>query len=99
MSADNWAVCPNCVAKARKAAEEQRAAAMENYGKIPAAEFQTALATVKDVNPQDFCTFREDYEIYGAEDGEVTVNYGGSCETCGTHLEFTDRHAIPGAIS
>lgn len=99
MSADNWAICPNCVTKARAAAERQRAAAVESYGNVTADEFQARLAAVKDVRPEDFRTFREDYEIYGAEEGAVTVSYSGSCSTCGTSLQFTDHHAIPGEAS
>jgi hypothetical protein len=28
-------------------------------------------------------TFREDYEFYGAETGEVTARYRGRCTVCG----------------
>jgi hypothetical protein len=41
-------------------------------------------------------TFREDYEIYGAETGTVKVYYGGSCENCGLTLNFEHEHEIPG---
>jgi hypothetical protein len=41
-------------------------------------------------------TFREDYEIYGAEDGTVTVTYSGSCQSCGLSLSFRDDREIPG---
>ena len=99
MSADNWAICPTCVPRARMAAEQQHMAAMESYGTIPAEEFQAKLAAIPVVNPEDYRTFREDYEIYGASAGDVTVDYSGSCSVCGTHLEFTDHHVIPGAGS
>ena len=99
MSADNWAICPVCVGRAREKAAREHAAAMESYGAIPAEEFQARLAAIKDVKPEDFRTFREDYEIYGAAEGTVTVSYSGSCSVCGTHLEFNDHHAIPGAAS
>lgn len=96
MSADNWAACPSCVATARAVAERQRTAAMESYGKVPAEQFQAAIAAIKDVDPGEYLTFREDYEIFGAEDGAVTVHYSGSCSECGTGLNFTDTHPIPG---
>jgi len=41
-------------------------------------------------------TFREDYEIYGASDGTVKVDYGGSCTECGLSLSFNHEHEIPG---
>jgi hypothetical protein len=99
MSASNWAICPKCIVGARLAAERQHADAMASYGTVPAEEFQARIASIKDVNPEDFRTFREDYEIYGTEDGEVTVSYSGHCRTCGAGLEFTDRHVIPGVLS
>jgi len=40
-------------------------------------------------------TFREDYQIYGAETGTVTVEYLGECHSCGLTLEFKDQRAIP----
>ena len=39
--------------------------------------------------------FREDYEIYGAETGVVTVSYSGVCRQCGLSLHFEDRKPIP----
>lgn len=39
--------------------------------------------------------FREDYGIYGAETGTVTVEYRGECQKCGLLLEFTAEHPIP----
>lgn len=37
--------------------------------------------------------FREDWEFYGAEEGEVTVEYSGMCRVCGYGVEF--RHDVP----
>lgn len=33
-------------------------------------------------------TFREDYEIYGAEEGVVNVSYSGHCKECSTGVDF-----------
>lgn len=44
----------------------------------------------------DARTFREDYEIYGAETGTVTVSYRGECQRCNLLLEFETTHPIPG---
>lgn len=97
MSADNWAVCPRCVARAKKAEADKLATVMASYGKIPVAEFDAARAAIKPVRDEDFRTFREDYEISGARDGVVTVDYSGHCSTCGLGLDFTDERSIPGA--
>lgn len=44
------------------------------------AELQ-ALAPV--VDSEQFRTFREDYEFYGADVGEVHAVYSGRCTVCG----------------
>lgn len=97
MSADNWAVCPRCVARAKKTEADQLAKVVATYGKIPVAEFDAARATIKPVRQVDYETFREDYEIHGASGGVVTVDYSGHCSKCGLGLNFKDDHPIPGA--
>lgn len=96
MSADNWAVCPRCMARARKAEADKLAEVMASYGTVPVAEFDAARAAIKPVRDQDYRTFREDYEIYGAEGGLVQVSYSGHCDVCGLSLDFKDEHPIPG---
>lgn len=98
MSASNYAACPRCTARAAKKVAELYEAAQDAYGKIPAAEY---AAKVTEANkaatlPGNVYTFAEYYEIYGAADGTVVVDYGGSCETCGLSLSFKDEHPIPG---
>jgi hypothetical protein len=39
-------------------------------------------------------TFREDYEIYVAEDGVVRVSYSGHCERCGSGVDFKTEHPV-----
>lgn len=34
-------------------------------------------------------TFREDYGIGGAEDGELHIDYSGECSECGLSLTFS----------
>lgn len=97
MGADNWAVCPRCIGRARAAEAEQLAAVMADYGKIPVTEFDKARAVVTTPRDQDFDTFREDYSITGAATGTVTVGYHGQCTECGLILSFTCEHPIEGA--
>lgn len=40
-------------------------------------------------------TFREDYEIYNAQNGTVRVAYSGHCTVCPCHLDFESEHPIP----
>jgi hypothetical protein len=96
MSASNWAVCPRCLARAKAAEARKLAGVMASYGKVPVAEFDAARAAIEPVHPRDLAAFREDYEITGAEDGAVTVSYGGSCGTCGLSLSFSETRPIPG---
>lgn len=96
MSADRWTVCPRCV-RNREAALARRAEQVEAmYGKASMAEFDQARADLaaEKSGTIDMETFREDYEIYGAEDGEVKVTYSGRCSTCHLSLEFTHTHPL-----
>lgn len=102
MSAANWAKCPCCQKALDGTVDTLTRRLADEYGKVSAAEYtelqnRLAEAVVKARVGSE--TFREDYEIYGAENGEVTVSYSGSCSTCGAHLAFTDRHAIPGGAA
>lgn len=96
MSADNWAVCPRCLQRAKKREADRLAEVMASYGKVSVAEFDAARAAVEPVREQDFTTFREDYEISGAKTGTVTVSYSGNCDRCGLSLSFEESRAIPG---
>jgi hypothetical protein len=96
VGASNWAVCPRCLARAKAAEARKLAEVMASYGKIPVAEFDAARAAIEPVHPRDVATFREDYEITGAQDGAVVVSYAGGCETCGLSLSFGETRPIPG---
>lgn len=104
MSADNWTTCYACRTKrdsdiAEQIGKEQKR--LEHaYGAIPQDEYDALQAHVGATiaaigNSLLEKTFREDYEIYGAETGVVTVSYGGSCTVCGYGTSFEDQHPIP----
>lgn len=99
MSADNYAKCPRCQ-KALDGTVRTLARRLEDgYGEVSIAEYtdlQNRLAEAAVKAKVGSQTFREDYEIYGAETGTVTVSYGGSCSHCGLSLSFKDAHPIPG---
>jgi hypothetical protein len=61
------------------------------YGTVPVEEFDklraAADAKLKEHLPE---TFREDYEVYGADQGELRIYYSGCCDTCG--LEHNYEH-------
>jgi len=95
MSADNWDICPKCVANAVEELEARKAKVQEAYGKVSIEEFEAMRAdTPETVDPEDFRTFREDYEFWGARDGVVHASYKGHCKECGTDLGFKSDHPI-----
>lgn len=90
MSASNWAVCPRCFDQARRVFAVESAKLEETYGVVPLADFDAVRARLAPPNPEDFHTFREDWEFYGAERGEVTADYSGHCSKCGLGLDFKE---------
>lgn len=91
MSASNWAICPRCKAREEARIVELQKRADKAYGKVPVDEFDALRRAAETPIDEDaLATFREDYEIYGAEDGQLIVSYGGGCENCG--LKHSFRH-------
>ena len=89
MSADNWAICPQCVDRAKAEAAERFQAAVDAYGKVPSEEYERLRAEAQtSMDEESFRTFREDYEFYGASEGKVTASYRGHCQTCGLGIDF-----------
>lgn len=97
MSASNWARCPRCAKKRAAQIEAQRAVLAEAYGTVPAERYEamrTELAIAETAcvaPPQDF---REDYEITGAADGLIVVDYIGGCDKCGLRTNFKKEHKL-----
>lgn len=96
MSADNWAKCPLCVNRAELAYEKKANDVAVAYGRIPEEEFSrlhVALrAELREMNEWDsYRTGREDWDIYGAETGTVTIEYGFSCDVCGLTADFKQQ--------
>jgi hypothetical protein len=95
VSADNWAICPRCVARARAEHEARFQAAVDAYGTVPAEEYERLRAEAqRPFDEGDFQTFREDYEIYGAAEGTVVVSYSGHCSVCALGLDFKYERSL-----
>ncbi len=89
MSADNWAVCPQCLARAKKKYEANVLAVSEAYGKISVEQFDKQRDTLGEPPTEDTLepTFREDYEFGMTQDGEFYATYNGKCSECSfSHL-------------
>ena len=97
MSADNWAVCPRCKKNEENAIKALDWRVEHEYGKISIDDFlvlRNEAQIRREMLPNQKATFREDYEIYGAEDGGVEVSYRGGCGVCGLQLKFTDYRPL-----
>lgn len=98
MSASNWAQCPRCTVRGQLKLRARDAEIQASYGVVPVEDFdeaRRALAADTAAFEKRHPTFREDYEIYGAETGSIKVSYGGSCTHCGLSLSFDHDHLIP----
>jgi uncharacterized protein CbrC (UPF0167 family) len=90
VSADNWAICPRCLDRAKAAAAQAADEAAAAYGKVPADEYERLRAAAQaPVSEEAFRTFRESYEFYGAATGTITASYGAECTQCHLALSFT----------
>lgn len=101
MSADQWSRCPKCT-KARLANfENLERQVNDSYGKVPVEEFDRARAHLEaerlKLESDKFRTWREDFDVTGAEDGTVQFDYRGSCSVCRLELKFVFEQDIPGA--
>lgn len=93
MSADNWAVCPACLAKSEAKVKERKKLAADSYGKVPAEQY---LKNVKDAetDPAVEATMREDWEASMGSNGNVGVFYSCSCD-CGFGYRFKHEKKVP----
>jgi hypothetical protein len=85
MTASNWQICPRCRHENTKSIEEL-------YGTITLDKFMDKLHEVDD--DEKYRTFREDYEIYGADVGLIQVDYNGECTECGLRFTFHKEFQI-----
>lgn len=97
MSADNWTHCPACTKRKKDELARDWEEHDALYGTQDVSEWVTAHEELKrrtaelDAENHDesrTCTFREDYEIYGANEGTVYVSYSGFCKECKTTVKF-----------
>jgi hypothetical protein len=107
MSADRWSTCFHCCRTAKNGVaavhEDYKRQLGEAYGQIPLdeyrlleAEAQAAVMAAQDKLSEirDNTTFREDWDITGADEGTVCISYAGSCSVCGARVTFNAEQAI-----
>ena len=81
MGADNWAICPKCLARERADRERKKQKAQEAYGKVPIEEFER-LRMIAGERIELSPTLREDYEIGTDSGGRFKVSYRAHCSIC-----------------
>ena len=94
MSADNWATCPRCQAKAEADSEARIEQAQLAYGNVSIEEFDQLRAEAEKGSGID-TTLREDYEFHLDTDGTFTARYRGRCEPCGFEYAFNHTEQVP----
>lgn len=95
MSADNWGICPGCIATLDKQHTAAVEAAEKAYGKVPAAEYLKLreAADKKPMLPEE--SLREDYElgIYRTNEGTMfKISYSARC------VFYKDRERQSGGL-
>jgi len=89
MSADNYAICPKCCDIADELRNQQVDAAAAAYGKVDSAEYERLREIALQPKPALNHNFREDWEISGAEEGTLYIDYSGQCSVCGLKCHFS----------
>lgn len=97
MSADNHSACPFCTKRCTEERDRLQERADLEYGQISRAEYAQLVRDIEAVEDEieelDY-SFAEYYEIYGADTGTVTIDYGGSCRKCGASASFKQEVEI-----
>lgn len=84
MSADNWGVCPKCLATAGAKYVAAAKAIRKAYGKVPVEQFDKQRNALGEPPTADLFepTLREDYEMGITQQSEFYVSYSGRCSEC-----------------
>jgi len=95
MSADRWAICPNCKRMAEKKRENAKAKLDVSYGKVSAEKYLELVALANEEIELD-TNLREDYEQGTDEDGEYYVSYSCQCNECDFSWQYKHKETIIG---
>lgn len=89
MSANNWVICPRCKITRAEQVSKRLKEMQEQYGKIEQEEFIKLRQEVIDFAGEPIENkLREDWYIGTDSDGEFSVDYYCSCQTCGFNHTF-----------
>ena len=92
MSADNWAICPECEIKVKAHQVDLRTKAEKAYGTVSPEQYLDMIKNIDDdvELPNDL---REDYKV-GMDGDEFYVHYSGVCITCGWGFKFDHTEKV-----
>ena len=83
MSADSWAICPQCHDKHLLSIEGYAGRVNSAYGSVSPEEFIKLVADLEEMkNEEEECTLREVYSR-GIVDDEYCSRYFAGCSACG----------------
>lgn len=95
MSADNWADCPKCKAKALAKQQELYANADNSYGEVLVEEYLELKKKAETFFPHgDYSeVLREDYGLHIGDDGIFHVVYTADCSKCDFVFVFKESRS------
>lgn len=100
MSADSWSICPRCRLRHEANAKRLIAEANAAYGTLEVTAWKALDAEARAAGaPYAETDLREDYELSGADEGEVTVSYSCFCQKCALASDFRHSHTIEGLFA
>lgn len=93
MSADRWAVCPQCKSRREESLASEEAALGALYGKTPRLAYLDRVKRLDAMRAKEMpSTLREDY-FQGMDDtGVYTVSYEANCSVC--KFKWGYRHQV-----
>ena len=96
MSAEKWGTCPRCFKRAIKKYAADTQYLMDVYGVMSREEYEKLQAKLGEPPRTGSMpeSLRETYECYVDEDGELTIYYGCTCETCGFVYDFNHTEQL-----
>lgn len=102
MNVMNFLACPNCkqIQKDRDSDAQKELDAL--YGQIPQEEWAAKRDEVMNRESASLKpSLREQYDLFGADAGKLTLNYRCNCSVCGMSYSYSVEQDIPlpGVIS
>ncbi len=96
MSADNWAICPQCKQKVEQDQRALIARAANAYGNVSEVEYHKLKKEVASFPSAPEHTLREDYDM-GIWEGKFEVTYKAACSECTFRHTFraTEEIVLP----